>query len=279
MSTPKHEIEEPVAEAGLIAKEKEADGGYEGRQEEELDEATTKHDLHSAAGEGGALQSAKVESDEPGFDGQRHSNPPAGHGQSTEAGINTTQQGEEEVPYPEPDAEEDLLPPPDFKPFFTVVESTESGEHHHHPAVHYVFADDDPDILTDAALESLANQQEDPASERFVLLDLSADGTEVQSASSLSPDWQALKTHIAPAPSWGGGDGKDAERGLMLRISGQEAKRESRYKGKRRKEDVDVLLKAFDEQMTRLDGVLGSDAATTDTHGAPQQKVHEIDSV
>lgn len=45
-------------------------------------------------------------------------------------------------------------PIPSFQPFFTLIEDTLTNEHHH-PTVHYIFADDDADIITDAALRSL----------------------------------------------------------------------------------------------------------------------------
>ncbi len=43
---------------------------------------------------------------------------------------------------------------PSFQPFFTLIEDTVTNEHHH-PTVHYIFADDDTDIITEAALRSL----------------------------------------------------------------------------------------------------------------------------
>ncbi|KAF2796082.1 hypothetical protein K505DRAFT_206019, partial [Melanomma pulvis-pyrius CBS 109.77] len=61
---------------------------------------------------------------------------------------------EDEIPYPEPGSEQTLLPPPNFNPFFTLIEDTTTGEHYH-PYVHYVFADDDPVIVTAAAMRSL----------------------------------------------------------------------------------------------------------------------------
>ncbi|KAK4508165.1 hypothetical protein PRZ48_001903 [Zasmidium cellare] len=173
---------------------------------------------------------------------------------------------EDEIPYPEPEDEAPLLPPPDFKPFFTVIED-DSGEHHH-PTVHYVFADDeDTEFLTNAALQTL-NDPEQPKpdgepDDRFVILDLDPTGKEVVSEVSLSPEWQALKTQMTPAPSWGGHDEKSTDRGLMLRITGQEAKKDGLVKA-RAKSDVNGLLKMFDENMAGLDGVLGS--SDKDTH-------------
>ncbi|KAK2732507.1 hypothetical protein FQN57_002614 [Myotisia sp. PD_48] len=45
-------------------------------------------------------------------------------------------------------------PQPAFRPFFTLVEDATSSEHYH-PVVHYIFSDDDTDIITEAALRSL----------------------------------------------------------------------------------------------------------------------------
>lgn len=154
-----------------------------------------------------------------------------------------------------------LLPPPDFKPFFTLIEDSVTGDHHH-PTVHYLFADDDQDILTAAALETISDEQQVSEDERFVIVDISPDGREVSNVSSLSPDWQTLKTKVTQAPSWGE-DGKTGEKDLMLRISGQEAETGS---VRRLKGDLDGYLKAFDDLVTTLDGVLGSVTAATDTH-------------
>ncbi|KAJ5273772.1 hypothetical protein N7478_008897 [Penicillium angulare] len=48
---------------------------------------------------------------------------------------------------------------PNFHPFFTLVEDQQTGEYHH-PTVHYIFSDDDTDIITAAALRSLESQQD-----------------------------------------------------------------------------------------------------------------------
>jgi hypothetical protein len=48
---------------------------------------------------------------------------------------------------------------PPFQPFFTLVEDANTSEYYH-PTVHYIFSDDDTDILTEAALRSLESEQE-----------------------------------------------------------------------------------------------------------------------
>lgn len=47
-----------------------------------------------------------------------------------------------------------------FQPFFTLVEDANTGESHH-PTVHYIFSDDDTDILTEAAVRSLEQEQQE----------------------------------------------------------------------------------------------------------------------
>lgn len=44
--------------------------------------------------------------------------------------------------------------PDSFQPFFTLIEDSVTNEHHH-PTVHYIFADDDSDIISEAACRSL----------------------------------------------------------------------------------------------------------------------------
>ncbi|KAI9045915.1 uncharacterized protein KD926_005858 [Aspergillus affinis] len=49
--------------------------------------------------------------------------------------------------------------PPPFQPFFTLIEDANTSEYYH-PTVHYIFSDDDTDIVTEAALRSLENDQD-----------------------------------------------------------------------------------------------------------------------
>lgn len=171
---------------------------------------------------------------------------------------------DDEIPYPEPESDS-LLPPPDFKPFFTLIEDPTTVDHYH-PTVHYLFADDDQEILTAAALETISNNQlqdplERPEDERFVIVDMNADGREVVGISSLSPDWQTLKTKVTQAPSWGD-ESRTGDRGLMLRISGQEAEVGNE---ERKKDNIEGLLKTFDDLAGTLDEVLGLKTMDTDT--------------
>ncbi|KAF2172176.1 hypothetical protein M409DRAFT_17415 [Zasmidium cellare ATCC 36951] len=236
---------------------------------QDVSEAGQDKEKALPAGQGGpSTEDAAATTGEEDRNQDASSHVPPGQAEAPQDG-----EEEEEIPYPEPEDEAPLLPPPDFKPFFTVIED-DNGEHHH-PTVHYVFADDeDTEFLTNAALQTLSDseqpRQDGEPENRFVILDLDPTGKEVISAVSLSPEWQALKTQTSPAPSWGGQDDKSTDRGLMLRISGQEAKREALVKG-RAKGDVNGLLKMFDENMAGLDGVLGS--SDKDTH----ETTHEGD--
>ncbi|KAI7159312.1 hypothetical protein KC349_g4252 [Hortaea werneckii] len=201
----------------------------------------------------------------------------------------SSQSGHHSPNYPEPTQTSSLLPPPDFKPFFTLIEDPETGEHHH-PTVHYIFADDEPQFLTDATLMALEQQQQQhhqqqeeqtPTSqaseveERFILLDLAEDGKTVLSTTSLSPNWQALKASVGKAPSLGQSEEEGSGGGNpMLTISGQEGSRGSSAgcggkKGRRMKVGaaaagggagegkVEDLVRGFEERLVGLDEVLG----------------------
>lgn len=188
-------------------------------------------------------------------------------------------EGDEELPYPQPSTAEELVHPPDFKPLFTLIEDPETSEHHH-PTVHYVFSDDDPEIMTNAALDALAahendnddsrspsekDEEEGEQEERCVFLDMAADGKTVVSASSLSPGWQALRTSVTQAPSWGE-VGNDGDGRLLLKISGQEigASRRARAKQKQQQQQeeekseagLDELVKMFGYRLEGLEQVM-----------------------
>ncbi|GME27169.1 hypothetical protein GTA08_BOTSDO10068 [Neofusicoccum parvum] len=166
-------------------------------------------------------------------------------------------------PPPDPSSQQTLLPPANFTPFFTLVEDAATAEHHH-PRVHYVFSDDDPDLHTAVFMRALGDTTSLHASpaatlkhphhflqhaddedhnngqhadalllpppapgvkERFVVLDLGADGHTVAGATSLSREWQVVGTAVAPAPSFaedGADDPSGAGGALMLRVEGTE---------------------------------------------------------
>ncbi|KAJ4373918.1 hypothetical protein N0V83_002657 [Neocucurbitaria cava] len=172
---------------------------------------------------------------------------------------------EDEIPYPEPSSEQTLLPPPNFRPFFTLIEDTTLGEHYH-PYVHYIFADDDPVIVTAASMRSLGlddtkylpqhtpeheerqqaqeTQDEDEdnspvesplpppipgVKEHYLIVDVGADGRTIVDAQSLSPEWQITDTGVRTAPSF---DESSPDQGCMLRIEGVEIPKKSKGKGK-----------------------------------------------
>ncbi|KAK3217477.1 hypothetical protein GRF29_1g3210040 [Pseudopithomyces chartarum] len=168
---------------------------------------------------------------------------------------------EDELAYPEPTSEHTLLPPPNFRPFFTVVDDSSTGEHYH-PFVHYVFADDDPVIVTAAAMRSLGlddtkylpqperdqrehGEHEDPeqelpvesplppplpaTKERFIIIDVAADGQTILGARSMSPEWQITSASTRIAPSF---DESSPDSGYMLQIEGVEVPGKNKGKGK-----------------------------------------------
>jgi hypothetical protein len=201
---------------------------------------------------------------------------------------------DDEIAYPEPSSEQTLLPPPHFHPFFTLIEDSTSGEHYH-PYVHYVFADDDPVIVTAAAIRSLGlddtkylpqntpDGEEDRRSgeegkqehgpdavesplpppvpgiqERYVILDVGADGHSTIDAQSLSSGWQITDTQVRAAPSFGE---ESAEHGYMLRVEGIEVP--GRNKGKEKGERGESRLKDAREKnqgdvFAALDGLVKS---------------------
>lgn len=162
----------------------------------------------------------------------------------------------DEVPqYQEPQPEH-LEAPPDFRPFFTMIEDTESGDQYH-PSVHYIFADDDQDILTDAALTAIDQSagSTSETEERIIVIDMAADGKNVTSATSLSQNWQNVKVAITSAPSWDDTTGS-AERGLMMKISGTENKIVESEKPKNARY-MDELVRSFGECIDRLESIMG----------------------
>ncbi|KAI9799915.1 MAG: hypothetical protein M1833_003837 [Piccolia ochrophora] len=137
---------------------------------------------------------------------------------------------------------------PAFAPFFTLIEDV-VNQQHHHPSVHYIFADDDPHLITQASLralspgslggghsprerESTGAPSEDGSSgglptrpgvtERYVVLDVGDSGEVVRTAQSLTSDWHVLEVDVSSAPTWGPEEGSavGGTGGLMLKIQG-----------------------------------------------------------
>lgn len=171
-----------------------------------------------------------------------------------------------------------VLPPPNFQPVFTLLSNTGTSTTHH-PNVYYVFSDDAPDAdpITAAALQVLhpASATSSPTvdlqggnaqgrKERYVLLDMDATGTKIESAQSMSPDWAVTSTELGPAPTWdrdgeGKQEGKEA-RGLMLRIEGMELRREEEGVVTKQGEEtrLEELVEIYERQMAELRRVVDS---------------------
>lgn len=116
--------------------------------------------------------------------------------------------------------ENNLLPPADFQPYFTLIEDTQTGEHYH-PHTQYVFSDDDQDAMTSAIIDSSGTDHDsDSSHHRVILLDIDADGKIVRRAHCLSSAWHVQQASITQAPSWNEATQGTATQGMMLNISG-----------------------------------------------------------
>ena len=181
-------------------------------------------------------------------DGQPQSPQPV-HGEGGEVGERGRGEEEEE--------EEQALSRPSFNPFFVLVEDVNTFEHFH-PTVHYLFSDDDTEILTDACVDALSatshsrprsltsSQQRpmnsgsaenqlggplqlsqratpyDSSNERYIVVDIGPSGDNVTGVHSFTSDWQALGAEVTDAPTWETDElpKSDQTTGLMLRIEG-----------------------------------------------------------
>ncbi|KAF2102555.1 hypothetical protein NA57DRAFT_52122 [Rhizodiscina lignyota] len=165
--------------------------------------------------------------------------------------------------------DDQLRPPRSFQPFFAIVEDAGTREVTH-PSVHYVFSDDDPEVITAASLRSLGADEVATATlrridsegqglvtragdelprdaalpprrpgvvEQYVLMDMAADGQSVVSAKSLSADWAVTGTNLRNAPTFDASQAADdgVAPGLMLKVEGMDAA-ESASHGRREHE-------------------------------------------
>ena len=133
--------------------------------------------------------------------------------------------------------------------------------------MHYIFSDDDSDLITDAALRihdtklqshdaidpDSSNQPESsspPPQDRYILLTLSPSLTAISSARSMTPDWQVLNAEISSAPTLEGASGEEGK-GMMLRIEGTEgAKRLGREEAEAL--GLEGLVEEFGRRMEEL---------------------------
>lgn len=223
---------------------------------------------------------------------------------------------EEDVPYLEPGSEQTLLPPPNFRPFFTLIEDSVSGEHYH-PYVHYIFADDDPIVITAASMRSLgldetkylprdADEEEERerlrdvegvdeqdlpfesplpppipgVKEHYLIIDVAADGRTVEDAQSLSSEWQVTNTEVRVAPSF---DESSPDQGFMLRVEGVELPKKTKSKGKGHA-GQDKLTEAKDQSQgdifAALDGLVQGIERSLETaekiSGAAPKQTEEV---
>ena len=167
-------------------------------------------------------------------------------------------------------APDELLPPPDFRPFFSLIEDPDTGEHHH-PSVHYIFSDDNPDFLTSAVVDGM-NQEHAGTStqvannrERMILLDIAPDGKTVNKAQSLSQYWQILRTTVSQAPSWADEVSRRDIPGLMLNIQGMESGKlkPQPHRRKNSQEDtmarVEAMIGGYGACLSTLEGLVKKD--------------------
>ena len=175
----------------------------------------------------------------------------------------------------------DLQPPPSLTPFFTLIsDSTTSTTHH--PTVHYIFSDDDSGLITNAALHihdelfpshdlrsprtprasTATTGKREKDKDRFILLTLAPDAQGIESAHSMTPDWQVLSASIGTAPTLD--DGKDGsvdrvegaegswEKGMMVKIEGVEMRSTDVGKGVNEDVGLDELVEIYGRRMGEL---------------------------
>lgn len=168
--------------------------------------------------------------------------------------------------------ESTLFDESDFRPFFALIENPSTLEHHH-PTVHYIFADDDAEIIAEAACRALAQDDcqhiaaEDEENklpppigkirEHYILLDVQASDTEggydVSKAYSLSSEWQVTNASISNAPTIDTAD-TDSGEGLMLKVEGIGAmtQKESEEVGRRKKESLQQMVERFERGFAEI---------------------------
>lgn len=145
-----------------------------------------------------------------------------------------------------------------------MITDERSGETYH-PSTYYLFADDEADVLSQAALHALdsyipeeGDQQNEE--ERYVLLDLDREGMVVSSVKSLAPGWAVTNAEVRAAPTFDAGDGKGGD-GLMLMVEGTTGVVEAgtSRKGERTREQREIKAKeSFEEARRRGGSAIGA---------------------
>ncbi|KAL2108205.1 hypothetical protein VUR80DRAFT_4124 [Thermomyces stellatus] len=166
---------------------------------------------------------------------------------------------------PRQQPEEEAREPVDARlpPLFTLVQNSTSKTTHH-PHVHYIFADDDPELLTRALTASDPAAPGGAEATRSVLLDLAPgdDGWQVSHASSLSADWAVVDAGLRTMEDAEGQEGGTGA--LMLRIEGVEGESgdvEASEGARDGKEEYEVLMEEFEKRMGVLRRVVGAGEA------------------
>ncbi|KAL2018754.1 hypothetical protein VTK56DRAFT_460 [Thermocarpiscus australiensis] len=186
---------------------------------------------------------------------------------------------------------------PSFSPLFTLLTSTSHSSNRqkiHYPTVHYVFADDDPEILTAALAQHHHGAHDDHGeeddwsgrSDRAVILDMEptdvGSGFEVVSASSLTPDWAVTSARVSRMEGGDGGATAGPNGSLVLKIEGVSIEPSPGHLGKTPTPEAELqspggsagrqqplpaagdyadLLQDFDKRMTVLRKVVEAGAA------------------
>lgn len=197
----------------------------------------------------------------------------------------------DDASYPETTPDQ-LVAPPDFRPFFTLIEDPVTGEHLH-PSVHYVFSDDDPDFITSAVLESLESTQHaqetgaNPTDqtgnqERLILLDISPDGKTVKNAQSLSHEWQVSSAVIGQAPSWSEDSSRKTTAGLLLQIEGTESRKRNTPADKHQASHDDVMVRVesattgYGDRLTALEKLVKQDVVEQENEAMEEQETEPM---
>lgn len=165
----------------------------------------------------------------------------------------------------EPQQEDEPREAPDatLPQLFTLVHNSTSKTTHH-PHVHYIFADDDPEILTRALAASDPTASGGTDAARSVLLDVAQgdEGWQVSHASSLSADWAVVDAGLQPMEDAEGQEGGAG--GLMLRIEGVDGESgdvEASEGARDGREEYGALVGEFERRMGVLRRVVGASEA------------------
>ena len=215
------------------------------------------------------------------------------------------------VGYPQ-SADDQLIAPSDFRPSFTnpyfcVIEDTASGEQYH-PTVHYIFEDDEPDLLIAASVRTLGGREEyqpplaeksdkeayemsllpetaPGLEERYIVLNMASDGHTVESAHSLSSNWQISNVDVSAAPTWDEDTTNTEDESLLVGIrgtdvltnvdnddkGGERLLQETLSKSNARPlSGIEILLESFERGQNAIDAVIGADSVA----GSSVQTAH-----